>query len=270
MKKVLFLTVIALFAAGMAFAQGSVIAGNGDILGPHNLKGHGCATCHAPHNGAAQNDATGNAASGQTYLWGRKLDTGVTYTFMDGNTMTPTATYSETDPQFHTAACLACHDGAIQPAGMNGTATEATQDGVHPATYLGSTDGANSLKNDHPVDVAYAPSAYNWPGAVDVNGKYTFTATTPAFDYGHPTRLYGTTNSGGQAMVECSTCHNPHAYNVAKVTLGSGAKANKPTAFFIRGWYDDGNATSNSTTQFCRSCHYSKSNEYVGMTIPTV
>jgi hypothetical protein len=261
MKKVLFLTLIALFAAGMAFAQ---IGGTGDILGPHNVSGHGCASCHAPHNGAAGNVDGADALTGDTYLWGRGL-IATTYTTFGDKSMTTLSSYSETDPQFHTAACLSCHDGSVVAAGMNGTAFEATQDGAHPNTYINS----DSLKNDHPVDVAYTMSSYNWPGTIDVNGKITWTATTPASDYGHPVRFYGTTANGGQAMVECSTCHNPHAMNRAKVTLGNGSKANKPTAFFIRGWYDDGNTASNSTQQFCRSCHYSKSNEYVGMTVPT-
>jgi hypothetical protein len=265
MKKVLFLLVIALFATGMALAQGSSIGGNGDILGPHNVNGHGCASCHAPHNGAAQNTSGGNSATGETYLWGRGL-IATTYNTFGGKTMTTLATYSETDVQFHTAACLSCHDGSVQPAGMNGTAFEATQDGLHPNTYINS----DSLKNDHPVDVAYdTTKTSNWPGTVDVNGTITWTATTPAMDYGHPVRFYGDKTTG-KAMVECSTCHNPHAMNIARVKLANGTSVNKPTAFFIRGWYDDGNAASNSTTQFCRSCHYSKSNEYVGNTVPTV
>ena len=266
MKKVLLTLVIALFATGMALAQGSTLGGNGDILGPHNVKGHGCASCHAPHNGGAQNIAGGDASTGTTYLWGRKM-TGATYTtFKGGSMITKASGYLESnDPQFHTAACLSCHDGSITIAGMNGTTTEATQDGIHPSTYLATGDASN-LANDHPVDVAFS----SWPGTVDVNGTYTFTQSTPAFDYGHPVRLYGSTTGGGSAYVECSTCHNPHAMNVAKVKLGNGTSANKPTAFFIRGWYDDGNASSNSTQQFCRSCHFSKSNEYVGLSVPTV
>jgi hypothetical protein len=39
--------------------------------------------------------------------------------------------------------------------------------------------------------------------------------------------------------------------------------------FFVRGWYDSTNPNSNSATQFCRSCHYSKSNEAVGLNSTT-
>jgi hypothetical protein len=48
-----------------------------------------------------------------------------------------------------------------------------------------------------------------------------------------------------------------------------GSSQVKPSAFFVRGWYDLNNSGSNSTQQFCRSCHYSKSNEYMGITVPT-
>ena len=64
------------------------------------------------------------------------------------------------------------------------------------------------------------------------------------------------------SYVECSTCHNPHSVNYARSTFQGVKNAVKPTNFFIRGWYDM-TAGSNSTQQFCRSCHYSKSNEYV-------
>ena len=260
MKKVLFLLVIALFATGMAMAQ--VVAG--DILGPHNVQGHGCASCHAPHNGAAGNKSGGDATTGEVYLWGRNLPLGATYQAFGGKTIAIQASFTETDPQFHTAACLSCHDSSIGVAGMTGQTFEVTQDGAKPNTYLNS----DTLKNDHPVDVAYTPGGYNWPGTVDVNGTITWTATVPAFSAPRSVRFYGD-KVAGKAMVECSTCHNPHAMNVARVKLADGTSANKPTAFFIRGWYDDGNTASNSTQQFCRSCHYSKSNEYVGNAIPT-
>jgi len=256
MKKVLFLLVIALFATGMALAQT-------DILGAHNVSGHGCASCHAPHNGAAGNVTGGASATGDTYLWGRGL-IATTYTGFGGTTFTTASAYSESSVQFHTAACLSCHDGSIQPAGMTGQSFEATPDGAHPNTYLNS----DTLANDHPVDVAYNLSSYNWPGTIDVNGKITFTATVPAFSAPRSVRFYGDPATG-KAMVECSTCHNPHSMNVARVKLADGTSANKPTAFFIRGWYDLGNDASNSTTQFCRSCHYSKSNEYVGQSVAT-
>ena len=49
-----------------------------------------------------------------------------------------------------------------------------------------------------------------------------------------PFSFYGTKNNGGQAMVECTTCHNPHLENKYKGTI-----AKFPTSSFIRGWYNE-------------------------------
>ena len=266
MKKALFILLAVTFAVGMASAQT-------DILGPHNVSGHGCASCHAPHSGAKGNGGS-NAASGEEYLWGRDF-VATTYTLNGGvETLTVANSGAITDQTFHTVACLSCHDGSVAIAGMTGTSLEAVPGGFHPPTYL--NDGSESLKNDHPVDVAYDPtSSYNWAGTVDANGVITWTASTASNNfqasYGRPFRLYAATSGrdGAGSYVECSTCHNPHSVNLAKGTFAGVKNAVKPTAFFVRGWYDLNNSASNSPQQFCRSCHYSKSNEYVGITVPT-
>ena len=266
MKKALFVLLAVLFAIGVASAQQLA----GDILGPHNVNGHGCASCHAPHSGAAGNLGT-NAASGENYLWGRDFYA-TTYTAHDGNSIvvTNTGAFASTDTTFHTAACLSCHDGnQTHVVGMTGLSVEKVEGGS-VTTYL--NDGTESLKNDHPVNEKYDPtSAYNWPGTVGTDGKITWTTTpeSTAFqlNYGRPFRLYATAQTGQQGVgsyVECSTCHNPHSVNYNKSTYKTVANTVKPTNFFVRGWYNTDNPSSNSGAQFCRSCHYSKSNEYVG------
>ena len=272
MKKALFILFVMMFAVGMAVAQQYT----GDILGVHNVNGHGCASCHAPHTGAKGNGGS-NAQSGENYLWGRDFVAG-SYTLNDGSTMTVANTvFAATDPAFHTAACLSCHDGSVAIAGMTGTTTEVVSGGFHVPTYL--NDGTESLKNDHPVDVPYDPTtSFNWPGTVDsTNGVITWTATTAsnAFqnNYGRPFRLYATASGreGFGSYVECSTCHNPHAENYSKSTYNGVKNTVKPSNFFVRGWYNTDNSASNSGQQFCRSCHYSKSNEYMNIyTIPKV
>lgn len=296
-KLMLFLLIIAVFTfCGAAMAQV-------DILGGHNVNGHGCAACHTPHNGAAGNGgASADADTGNAYLWGRTF-VNATYSHMNhGATTAETFTVNKAnaltnETLFHTAACLSCHDGAIHPVGMTGTSLE-TVDGTNTApTYIGTGDvaGAN-LQNDHPVHVPYLPnpapakctnpappappicSAYNWPSTLSA-GALTFTAGVPsgavadvnaafAASYGRPARFYADAATN-EAMVECSTCHNPHAVDVAKGTFAGTANAVKPARFFMRGWYDSVNPASNSATQFCRSCHYSKSNENYGRTVPT-
>jgi hypothetical protein len=266
MKKVLFI----LFVIAIACTLPAM--GQSDILGPHNVSGHGCASCHAPHTGAKGNGGA-NAASGEEYLWGRDF-VATTYTLNGGtDTLTISNSGAITDQTFHTAACLSCHDGSISIAGMTGTSYEAIPGGFHVPTYL--NDGAESLKNDHPVDVAYVPGGYNWPGTVNADGSITWANNDNATNqfqasYGRPFRLYAATSGrdGVGSYVECSTCHNPHAMQYAKSKF-QGSSQVKPSAFFVRGWYDLNNSGSNSTQQFCRSCHYSKSNEYMGITVPT-
>lgn len=245
---------VALVLSGAALAQT-------DILGPHNLEGRGCATCHAPHTGAQGNGGT-DASTGVNYLWGRDFYIN-TYQTFGGGSFATTGSYTSTDPLFHTAACLACHDGNVSIAGMQGQSFE-TVDGKQVPTYL-NKDGY-SLTNDHPVHVTYTPGGFNWPGSVGADGKITWNLSdawiTDFYNkYGHPVRFYAVAGTG--SYIECSTCHNPHAMNYTKHTTGNGTALYVATKFFVRGWYDANNANSNSATNFCRSCHYSKSNEYV-------
>lgn len=262
MKHVLIALLVAVFAIGIASAQASAQ----DILGPHNVNGHGCASCHAPHSGAAGNGGT-NTSTGTNYLWGRDFYV-ASYTGFSGNTIAVTAVISPTNPVFHTAACLSCHDGnQTQIVGMTGTSVESV-DGVNTApTYLAKD--AEKLTNDHPVDVPYdCTSAYNWACSVDATGKITFSGadnTTFLANYGRSVRFYGSTFNGGSAYIECTTCHNPHSVQKSSGTW-LGVKSVKPSRFFVRSWYDSVNPASNSATQFCRSCHYSKSNENMGVT----
>jgi hypothetical protein len=268
LKKILFVMLVALFAVGIASAQQL----KGDILGPHNVNGHGCASCHAPHSGAKGNGGT-STATGVSYLWGRDFYQ-TTYTGWSGNTIAIAASYTSADPQFHTAACMSCHDGnQTAVVGMTGNSIETVEGGKSAPTYLAKD--AQGLTNDHPVDVPYVPGGFNWPGTVNTTtGAITWTVDTPTAQfqasYGRPFRLYaGTGTAGVGSYVECSTCHNPHSVNYSRSTYAGVANAVKPTNFFVRGWYNTDNAASNSGAQFCRSCHYSKSNEYVGQTVPT-
>jgi cytochrome c553 len=263
MKKAMFVLFAIIFAVGIAAAQQLT----GDILGPHNVNGHGCVSCHAPHTGAMGNLGL-NSASGENYLWGRDFYA-TTYTLFDGSSLTVTnaGAFAATDTAFHTAACLSCHDGnQTQVQGMTGLSVETVEGGQVP-TYL--NDGTESLKNDHPVHVTYVPSGFNWPGTVGTDGKITWTTTADVTEfqanYGRPFRLYASTSGpeGIGSYVECSTCHNPHSVNYNKSTYKGVANNVRPSNFFVRGWYNTDNPSSNSGQQFCRSCHYSKSNEYV-------
>lgn len=229
MKKAILLTLAAMMVMSM-----TAWAATDALLGPHNLNGvKGCTSCHSPHNGSLANGGT--VSTGATYLWGNKIN-GATFKTFGGGSMVNGAP-AETDPNAHSVLCMSCHDN-----GISGTTMAAT-------AQLGE-----DLSTSHPVDVKYG-SAYDWAITI-TNGAVKFTDT--AFVGGHPARLY-VDAAGANAYVECSTCHNPHAWQNAVVTL-AGVKTSKPTDLFVRGWYDPTDGASQAN--FCRSCHYSKTMDY--------
>jgi len=118
-------------------------------------------------------------------------------------------------------------------------------------------------------------------------------------DYGMPA-IAGTAYGYGVAVpagntdpsalyITCTTCHNQHVMNVYK-GVGKGSKNGYTSAsdsgtyrsfFFINGPYNlaqaatvngQGGATTTmaqSTTQFCRQCHFGTANENYGLNLPT-
>jgi hypothetical protein len=241
MKKLFFLVLVAVLVfSAPAWAQYS-----DPLLGPHNVAEKGCKACHAPHNGAKMNGGT-DEGTGVVYLWGRDFKA-ATYTTFGGGSFTTVSNPAETDPVVHTQMCLSCHDGGISDATMSSDA-KLPNDGF-------------SLENDHPVHVTYNPATtqrpYNWNIQI-VNGRASFVDTT--WVAGHPARLY-VDAAGTTAYVECSTCHNPHSFNRAVVRI-AGVYQVKPSSRFVRGWYDP--ADGKSKSDFCRSCHYSKTDVYDG------
>ena len=204
-------------------------------LGPHNINGQGCQSCHS-------SDSIDPTAVSTSYLWGNFTETA--YDTFDGGTLTLSPELTDADPSFHSAVCLVCHDGSIAQSG--------------------SMPGSD-LTHNHPFNIPYPveDSAY-WPGTVTSSG---FSFAPSHFDavYGRPIRFYV---SSGVPYIECSSCHDPHNYSTTTVNI-NGQGVSRPTAHFVRGWYDDKNPTSNSISQFCRSCHYEMSNEAAGLLAPT-
>ncbi len=241
MKKAIFIVLLATLAlTAPAWAQYS-----DPLLGPHNVAEKGCRACHAPHNGAVMNGGT-DKATGEIYLWGRDFKA-ATYDTFGGGQFTTVAAPAEDDPVVHTQMCLTCHDGGISDATMSSDA-KLPNDGF-------------SLQNDHPVHAVYAPATaqrpYNWNITI-TNGRASFVDT--AWVAGHPARLF-VDAAGTNAYIECSSCHNPHSFNRAVVRI-AGVNTVKTSSRFIRGWYDP--ADGKSKSDFCRSCHYSKTDVYDG------
>jgi hypothetical protein len=172
-------------------------------------------------------------------------------------------------------------------------------------TLLGNDSGngnTSGYSNDHPVGVnatlkavgVWSSNSTTSPLTITVAGG-AITGITPnsaqyvSFNsnYGYPAIAgskwsYGvsvpsTAVDGSTAFLTCTTCHNQHAMYVYNAPTGKQAGAsivgggNYPTYFFINSPYNpgagDNTATlASSTTQFCRQCHFSESNENAGIT----
>jgi len=294
-RKLILLIIFISVGVSMSAAQAS------DVLGAHLVYGRGCVACHAPHSGAAGNGGSNanSPYSGNNALWGQDLSPlyGATLQFGDsrGNWTITLPNYGPTSSggvkpgafdqfggPFAVIACLSCHDGNVaKPAMMQGTTVEALPNssvsGGHAPTFLGN-DGSTpgNYLNDHPVGpnaLLTCGGTFDWDCTITANGKYSYAGTgssqflTDYFDVtktGPVAHLVSTGSTQG-GWVTCTTCHDQHSMTVFS-TDGTVA-GNKPTMFFVRGWYNPN--AGNSAAQFCRSCHGGEANEMHGVTLAT-
>jgi len=303
MKRTAIALLVILAVAGIAAAQ--VTSPTQDVLGAHNVYGRGCVACHAPHSGSAGNGGKSSPNSGNAALWGEDMSPLYGQTLGFGNAGANTVTLpnyatggygnAPDDGYFGIIACLSCHDGNLaKVAMMKGSTVETVTiagASFNPPTLLGN-DGSTpgNYMNDHPVGPTANPGCggpYNWDCTVNANGSISFSgpnSTQFIADYydvtsgngpiAHLVLVPGSTpgfagSVTSNSWVTCTTCHDQHDMSYFN-TAASGSAVIKPTHFFVRGWYDPGNAaTSNSAAQFCRSCHGGESNEAHGQTVPT-
>jgi hypothetical protein len=225
---------------------------------------------------------SGGPVAGSIYLWGTAL-TAQSYTTWEGTTISQAnITSGKNSAVVHTLLCMSCHDNANSSYSMGmgygkapgteyGTGNSVTDAyGDHIGLSQVNTTGTgwsigSSLVNTHPVDVPYVSgvAAGNWL----INPDGTFQDTTFNMDgthTGHPAKLWvdGSTNV---AMVECTSCHDPHRETVFAYWNGTGYTIGAPgsTIFYLRGPYANPEAgNGNFNANFCRSCHYEKSAMY--------
>ena len=253
MKRCLVLVLWVIGVAGCAAAQS-------DPLGSHDVAGHGCLLCHVPNTAFVR----GASDDFQDALWNRGSAT--------PERMAGPGSLSSDRPLFHTFVCLTCHDGGLASLSVIGRGY-AKGRSVDPLTDM-ALARANHV---HPVHVPYLPNngcdepsaecnPDHWPSRVGPSGALTWLPDRFAdnFDatYGRPIRFYPTADNGGMAMVECSTCHNPHSMQNARYRLQGGIQE-KPSQAFIRGWYETEGRHRDTVSKFCRSCHYSQSGDSV-------
>jgi cytochrome c5 len=285
MKKILPIAILFLAAAGFASAQ--MQAPTTDVLGAHLNYGRGCTACHAPHSGVYGNGnaATADPTSGNIALWGEDVSSLYGRTIETGKSehgsaieVLPGSITAGTPDVAGVLMCLSCHDGNYATGAMMLNKVyeplPATYGTKNPIPTLLGRDGTTTgnYLNDHPVGleaVMTCGGTYDWDCTIDANGKVQMTGTASAKFVTN----YGFFVSPGvynlKPVVMCTTCHNQHVMNAAKVT--NGPKSGLPTGvyasmFFIRAPYNpaSGTAGSNQTAQFCRQCHGAEANEMNG------
>lgn len=246
------LTVKLLSTMALIVASPFVMAAPGDpgtgLTGtPHDFGGQAvagettgtCTFCHTPHNAISTTLLWNQGANGNaTYTWDNTLTTGAT----------PYATLTVATNTGPSLRCLSCHDGTVgvgdigwfnaqdpattvTVAALNQVGNGGAMDGNHPvsmpyplnataSTYNSSTSGASAVLSD-------------WIANPEVNGIRMFNDLN-----GDGTTIAAGAGAGGDAGVECSSCHDPH--NGAAQTQGT---------FFLRGTLGQG------VNYICAKCH---------------
>jgi cytochrome c553 len=280
--------IVLTFIASASFASAQIVSATTDVLGAHLNYGRGCAACHAPHSGAEGNGntKTADSASGNSMLWGEDVSSlyGKTITTGGGKFVEtlPTSMSATTPDVNGMLTCLSCHDGNYASSAMMKNQLYETLPpsyGTHNTvpTLLGNNStGAGNYLNEHPTGLsAVIKCGGNGWDCSQSNGVVSMKgANSSRFvaNYGFFVQPGSYNNN---AVVVCTTCHNPHTMNVVTVTHGSNSglpAGNYATMFFLRGPYNprDTNSQSNQTAQFCRQCHGDLSNEMNGSTAGTV
>jgi predicted CXXCH cytochrome family protein len=203
------------FAAAALCSAFLLAAQTRDAIGVHDLSGGSgslttgqlpgsCRYCHAPHNGLG----------GATPLWNQKLSKQVYATYTS-------STYKETGSQpavgSDSVLCLSCHDGTVAPGQTQAYGKIAMSGKMKPGDVFGA-----SLQSSHPNSLALPLKDAPELAASLVSGGKTLDKT------GAVKLIKGN--------VECSSCHDPHAQSIDKVSQN----------FLVR---------DSSRGQLCLACH---------------
>jgi hypothetical protein len=171
-----------------------------------------CVFCHTPH-GAANNPGTP--------LWNRQL-LNQTYTVYTSSSLDAEDIMGQLDqPGGSSKLCLSCHDGtlAIGTVGVLGGElnVDIPMSGVAPdgsmppgaGVQTGATrDLSLDLTNDHPIALDYGTTLAVADGELrDPAVEAHIGLRTIGF---RPSVPLEATGAGGNAQIQCATCHDPH------------------------------------------------------------
>ena len=223
-QRLLVLTATAIVASGTLHADRS----SNIVNTRHNLSATGpgttrattqtevCVFCHTPHGAT-----TAPAAP----LWNRAFST-QTYTVYESSSLDAQTIAGQLldQPAGTSKLCLSCHDGTLATGTVNVWAGQqgvnipmiGTGPGGVMAPGQGSLTGytrdlGTDLTNDHPISfnydsgLAFADGELRDPSVAAHIGMRTPGANMPI--------PLEPTGSGGQAQVQCGSCHDPHLYD---------------------------------------------------------
>jgi hypothetical protein len=157
--------------------------------------------------------------------------------------------------------------GNDHPVGIQATLAAVGVVNVNNATAspLTITVANGAISNIVPNTTAYSNFATNYGFPAIAGSKWSYGVAIQPGD-----------TTGATAFLTCTTCHNQHAMYVYTSPGKQGTSTlvagnTYPTYFFINSPYNPGagNIAANmavSTTQFCRQCHFTESNEAAGIT----
>ena len=287
MKRTGIVVLLVILTAGAAIGQTPPLP-SVNVLGPHNVSGRGCLSCHPPSS-AASAIAAGESAPDAASPWGPSTLPlyGKAIAFGDGGRFVevfPADISIRNREVSGILVCLSCHDGNLSPPSMMVGQSFEQRVGLLPVPAYGGQPiptliGVDNYANDHPVGTAAV--IRSGEGLVWADNTFSVTPGSPYYQfvahYGRPALAPGRSsnpwgvNSSGQPFVLCITCHNQHVMSVytsspSSQIGGDGGGRSYPTFFFINAPYDPrftsgANSNAGSTTQFCRQCHFTDSNE---------
>ena len=177
----------AMWTAGVTWAQ----VKSGVFGSKHDIEGHGCKSCHAPHNGSVAVPPGADQATGEVFLWDRVFSnlTFGTYGSPSMNRQPQEAgglPLARTEPRAYTLLCLSCHDGVTTPGVI-----------APSEAKVGSPSESDGLRNDHPVNVYWSHQTLAGGQPLCSNCHFIHGGGQTAVPF------YG-------RYIQCASCHDPH------------------------------------------------------------